>query len=407
MADSFVNWSGSIAFTPAEYAEPTDEEEVRQLVLRARDAAVPLRPVGAGHSSSPLVRTDGILVSLDRLAGLIDHDLAAHRSTVWAGTRLKSLGEGLYDAGLAMENLGDVDYQSVAGATATGTHGTGIQFGNLSTQVAGVRLITGTGDTLDISAEQHPDLLPAARLSLGALGVITRLTLDVRPRYGLRRRSWCAQVDWTLDHLAELQHTHRNMDFYWYPRSDLTQIRTLNHADQLTRKPPWADRRVPSSDPFARPREIQVGPTHETIPRHRELRFEEIEYTLPSEALPACFAEVRRRIKQRHRREAAWRVLVRTIAADDIFLSNAYGRATSTIACLQNNCLPYEDYFRDMEDIFRDYGGRPHWGKKHWLTARELRPLYPRWDDFQRIRRRLDPDGVFRTPYLARLLEEE
>jgi FAD/FMN-containing dehydrogenase len=387
MADSFVNWSGSVAFVPAEHAEPIDEEEVRRLVLRAREAAIPLRPVGSGHSSSPLVRTDGILLSLDRLSGLVEEDAPARRSTVWAGTKLSSLGEGLYDAGLAMENLGDVDYQSIAGATATGTHGTGVGFGNLSTQVAGVRLIAGTGETLDISAGQHADLLPAARLSLGALGVITRVTLDLKPRYALRRRSWCAHVDWTMDHLAELQHTNRNMDFYWYPRSDQTQIRTLNRAD--------------------RPADTRVGPPHETIPRHRELRFEEIEYMLPSEASPACFAEVRRRIRQRHRRDVAWRVLVRTIAADDIFLSNAYGRATTTIACLQNNSLPYEDYFRDMEDVFRDYGGRPHWGKKHWLTARELRPLYPRWDDFQAVRRRLDPDGVFRTPYLARLLTEE
>ncbi|MGC5322339.1 D-arabinono-1,4-lactone oxidase [Micromonospora arida] len=404
MGHEFVNWSGSLSFTPAEYAEPADEDEVRALVRRARQDGTPVRPVGSGHSSSPLVRTDGILLSLDRMAGVISD--RGNLATVWAGTRLNTLGEGLYDAGLAMDNLGDVDYQSIAGATATGTHGTGLRFGNLSTQVAGVRLVTGTGEILDIGADSNPELLPAVRLSLGALGVVTRVTLQVQPRYDLHRRSWCAPIDWTLDHLAELQHTNRNTDFYWYPRSDHTQIRVMNRADETPEQQVWALPRVPGSDPWAQPREVQVGPTHRTIPRHRELRFEEIEYMLPAEAFPACFAEVRRRIREQHRRVAGWRVLVRSIAADDIWLSNAYGRPTTTIACLQNTSLPYEEYFRDMEAVFRQYGGRPHWGKKHWLTARQLRPLYPRWDDFQALRRRLDPDGVFLSPDQIRLLEE-
>lgn len=404
MPRSFVNWSGSVSCTPANFAEPADETEVRDLVLRARTDGIKCRPVGSGHSSSPLVCTNGILISLNRLTGLISRD--GGTATVWGGTRLRELGEGLYDAGLAMDNLGDVDYQTIAGATATGTHGTGLRFGNLSTQVIGVRLITGTGDSLDITPEQNADLLPAARLSLGALGVVTRITLDVQPRYRLHRRSWCAHIDWTLDHLAELQHTNRNMDFYWYPRSDHAQIRVLNRVDRSPEKgrngAAWRSGHV--SQPA--PRESRVGPTHHTIPRHRELRFEEIEYMLPTEAFPACFAEIRRRIKERHRRYVGWRVLVRTVAADDIWLSTAYGRATVSIACLQNASLPYEEYFQDMEAVFRHYGGRPHWGKKHWLTARELRQLYPHWDDFQEVRRRLDPDAVFLTPELARLLDE-
>ncbi|GAB3852087.1 hypothetical protein GCM10029963_41010 [Micromonospora andamanensis] len=194
-----------------------------------------------------------------------------------------------------------------------------------------------------------------------------------------------------------MQHTNRNMDFYWYPRSDLTQIRTMNRADDAPEPPPGAHRMSGPSG-WHEPRDLEVGPTHRTIPQNRELRFEEIEYMLPSEAFPACFAEVRRRILTRHRRTVGWRVLVRSIAADDIWLSNAYGRPTTTIACLQNASLPYEEYFRDMEAVFRQYGGRPHWGKKHWLTANDLRPLFPRWDDFQAARRRLDPDGVFLTP---------
>jgi FAD/FMN-containing dehydrogenase len=388
------NWSGSLSFTPGELVDLMDETQAAELIARARETGRTLRPVGSGHSSSPLVRTDDTLVSVDRLTGIIDHDDQTHQVTVGAGTTLKDLGDALLSAGLAMDNLGDVDYQTIAGATATGTHGTGPRFGNLSTQVTAARLVAGTGETLDISAEQHPELFPAVRLSLGALGIITRLTLDVQPHFETERRAWCAPLDWTLEHRQELQNRHRNADFYWYPRSDLTQIRVLDRRDEVP-EPLW-------TGPL---RDQDAGSLHHQLPQDRDLRFEEIEYMLPSEAFDDCFAEIRRRILDRHRVGVAWRVLVRTIAADDIHLSNANGRATTTIACLQNNSLPYEEYFADMESVFLDHGGRPHWGKKHTLTAKELADLYPDWETFRQIRRRLDPDGVMLSPDLARLLE--
>jgi|HigsolmetaAR206D_1030411.scaffolds.fasta_scaffold03184_3 FAD/FMN-containing dehydrogenase len=395
MAREWRNWSGSLRFVPGEHAEPASEDEVRALVERARATGRTIRPVGSGHSSSPLVRTDGILLDLNRLTGLLAENQERRQATVGAGTRLRDLGEQLYDAGLAMDNLGDVDVQTVAGATATGTHGTGLRFGNLSTQIVGARLVTGTGETLEVSPTHNADLLPAVRLSLGALGVLTRITLRLSRVYELHRRTWCSHVDWTLANLEQLQRENRNMDFYWYPRSDQTQIRTLN---------------LVGHEPALRPptgyRESITGASHRNIPRHRELRFDEMEYMIPSAAFPDCFAELRRRIRDRHRRYVGWRVLVRTVAADDIHLSGAYGRPTTTVACLQNAGLPYDEYFADVERVFRQYGGRPHWGKKHSLTARELRPLYPAWDTFAEIRRRLDPDGVFLTPDLARLLEQ-
>jgi len=388
------NWSGGLRFTPREQAAPEDEDAVRTLVDRARRASTKLRPVGAGHSSSPLVRTEDVLVSLDRLASrTVQRHEEPHLATVSAAVPLGELGESLYETGLAMDNLGDVDVQSIAGATATGTHGTGLRFGNLSTQVAGVRVVTGTGEVLEISDRENADLLPAARLSLGALGVVTRMTLRLSPTYHLRRRNWCSSIAWTLDHLHQLQRQNRNMDFYWYPRTDTTQIRTLNRRGE-----------EPELTPAGEPRTIESGPSHRTIPRHRELRFEEIEYAIPSESFHSCFAEIRRRVLDRHRTGVAWRILVRTVAADDIWLSPAYGRPTTTIACLQNTSLPHREYFDDVEAVFREYDGRPHWGKRHSLTARELSRLYPQWERFQDIRRRLDPDEVFLAPDLAQLL---
>lgn len=396
MGREWRNWSGSLRFTPREQVAPADENALRALVDRARRTSTKLRPVGSGHSSSPLVRTDDVLVSLTGLARTVRRHEDPHLATVSAGASLGELGEALYEAGLAMDNLGDVNVQSVAGATATGTHGTGLRFGSLSTQVVGVRMVTGTGELLDISAEQNGDLLPAARLSLGALGVVTRMTLRLSPTYHLRRRSWCSSIAWTLEHLHQLQRQNRNMDFYWYPRTDTTQIRTLNLRGE-----------DPDPTPAGEPRTTETGPSHRTIPRHRELRFEEIEYAIPSEAFHACFAEIRRRVLNRHRAGVVWRILVRTVAEDDIWLSAAYDRATTTIACMQNSSLPHQEYFDDVEAVFRQHDGRPHWGKKHSLTARELRGLYPQWGRFAEVRRRLDPDDVFLTPDLARLLRDD
>ncbi|MBE1487983.1 D-arabinono-1,4-lactone oxidase [Plantactinospora soyae] len=396
MGRQWRNWSGSLRFTPREQVAPADEDALRALVDRARRTSTKLRPVGAGHSSSALVRTDDVLVSLTGLERSVRRHEDPYLATVSAGEPLGELGEALYEAGLAMDNLGDVDVQTIAGATATGTHGTGLRFGNLSTQVAGVRLVTGTGEVLDVCAERNASLLPAVRLSLGALGVVTRMTLRLGPTYHLRRRSWCSSIAWTLEHLHQLQRQNRNMDFYWYPRTDTTQIRTLNLRDD-----------EPAFTPAGEPRTTETGPSHRTIPRHRELRFDEIEYAIPSEAFHACFAEIRRRVLNRHRTGVAWRILVRTVAEDDIWLSTAYGRATTTIACIQNNSLPHREYFDDVEAVFRQHDGRPHWGKKHSLTARELRGLYPQWQRFADLRSRLDPDDVFLTPDLARLLRDE
>lgn len=395
MVEEWVNWSGSLRFTPGGYATPVDEEAVVDLVRRARESGTKLRPLGSGHSSSPLVRTDGILVDMGRFAGA-SRDTHPGQATVGAGTTLHALGEDLHSLGLAMANLGDVNYQTIAGASATGTHGTGRGLGSVSTMIAGARLVTGTGDVLDVSAEHNAELLPAVQLSLGCLGIVTQITQSLRPRFDLDRVSWCAPVGWTLEHLDELQRRNRNIDFYWYPRSDLAQIRTLNHAGQSSEMQP--------PGPW---REWESGPSHRIIPKHRTLKFDEMEYMIPSDAFAACFADVRRRIKDRHRANVGWRVLVRTIAADSIHLSGAQGRPTTTIACLQNASLGYEEYFADLEPVFREYGGRPHWGKKHSLTAKDLRPLYPQWDAFRQARHRLDPDNVFLTPDLARLLEEE
>jgi FAD/FMN-containing dehydrogenase len=371
---------------------PTSEEDVVALVRAARAAGRTLRPVGTGHSSSEILCTDSVLVR-GELSGIRSSDATAKEVTVGANTTLKDLGSALLEMGFAIHNYGDVDVQTVAGAVATGTHGSGRQLQNLATMLIGARVVTGTGEIAEYSIEMHSDILRALRVSLGTLGICTALRIRVLPAYELHRREWCTSVDAALSHLDELADRCRNLDFYWYPRSDEVKLRTLDEPGQL-----------PDSLPYARLVDDQCGPASKILPRTRELRFEEMEYAVPASAGPDCFREVRERMKARHRREVAWRVLYRLVRADDAYLSTAHGQDVATISLHHNAGLPFWDFFRDIEPIFRAHRGRPHWAKKHTLGAAELRPLYPQWDRFLDIQRRLDPDGVFMSPQLDALL---
>jgi FAD/FMN-containing dehydrogenase len=393
MAESWGNWSGSLRFSPGRIEEPRDEDAVAKLVGRAAAAGQTVRVAGAGHSSTPLVETDGILVSLRKLQGVVTHDLERHEATIRAGMTLHDAGRALLDRGLALPNLGDVDVQTVAGAIATGTHGTGVTFPNLATILIGGRLVAANGGVVAFSLEDDPDLVRAARVSLGALGVLTEMRLRLAPAYQLRRREWCAHIDDCLAHFNELAGANRNVDFYWYPRRDEAKIRTMSRPEDAV-----------ADLPFARLIEDETDWSNEIIAQTRDLKFDEMEYVLPAETGLSCFQEVRTRVKARWRSTVGWRVLYRTVAPDDAYLSPSHCRASVTISLHQNSGLPFWDYFRDIEPIFLAHGGRPHWAKKHTLRAEQLRPRYPLWDRFLDTRRRLDPDGVFLTPYLRDLL---
>lgn len=396
----FTNWSGSLSFTASRRSSPRTEDEVSDLVRQAAENGTGLRPVGSGHSSTPLVATSDELLSLEHLRGLVAHDANAELATVLPGTGLADLGAALADVGFAIENLGDVDYQAIAGAIGTGTHGTGERLGNLSSMLVGGRLVTGTGEIvpfgLDAREDADSELTRAAQVSLGALGVLTSMTVRVRPAYALRRRNFMTHIDWVFDHFDELAATYRHVDFYWYPRSDLAQVRVLDEPNNLE-----------SLQVAGRLKREAKGPSYEIIPNHREIEFDEMEYMLPREAGLATFREVRARVKAKHRANVAWRVLVRTIAPDRAMLSNTYERATMTIALLQNATLDHRAYFEDVEPIFLAHEGRPHWGKKHTRTAEHLAAMYPQWERFNEMRRNLDPCGVFLNDYLRSLLGEE
>jgi FAD/FMN-containing dehydrogenase len=388
----FVNWSGSLRFTPEVLAKPKSEKELATLVHDAAAAGRTVRVVGTGHSSMPLVETREVLVSLEKMKGLVSYDCDRSRATILPGMTVGEAGKALLDVGLAMHNTGDVDIQLLSGAISTGTHGSGFELPNLAWMLAGMRLVTGTGEVREYSVDTDPEFMNAARVSLGTLGIFSALTLQLCPAYTVKRREYFTTVDPALEHLDELIHGNRRFDMYWYPRSDEIKLRTANEVGRGMEDIPWA-KRVKDEE----------GWVSEVLPRHRDLRFDEMEYALPAEAGLACWKEVRKRVRKRHRQYVAWRVFFRTVAADETWLSPFYQRQSVTIAILQNVGLEYWSYFKDIEPIFRDHGGRPHWGKKHTLKAPELRPLYPRWDDFQRVRSELDPGGTYLNSYVKEL----
>jgi FAD/FMN-containing dehydrogenase len=383
------NWAGNVSCEPRVLCSAKSEADV---VAALRDAArdgVGVRVAGSGHSFSPLVATDGLLLSLDGLAGIARHEPEARRVWVRAGTKLHDLGPALHALGLALENLGDVDVQALGGALATGTHGTGRTLPNLSARVSGLRLLLADGSLRVIREEEEPELLAAARVSLGALGVVTAARIDCVPAYRLHERVERLPLEECLASLAERSSATRHFEFFWYPSRDLAEAKAI-HPTEL---PPEA---------VAGRKYERIGWSHEVLPSVREQRFVEMEYALPAEAGPDCFRAVRARMRERHA-EVVWPVEYRTLRADDAWLSTAHARETVTLSLHQDAALPWQEFFADLEPLFHAHGGRPHWGKRHGLSARELLPLYPRFDAFRRLAAELDPKRRFVNAHLAGL----
>jgi FAD-linked oxidoreductase len=349
--------------------------------------------------------------------------------SVRAGTTLKRLGQELFTEGLGQENLGDIDVQSLAGAISTGTHGTGRGLGNLSTQVEGLTLVSADGTVHELSLDTNPEMFQAARLSLGALGVIARVTLRVEPAYGLRYENRRMLLEDCLKDLEHMAGATRHFEFFWFPHSRRVHVKTLERTSGAIRHKTLATRfnetllenatfkllsetarLIPRLAPAISRFSIKAmrmtsgsGWSHEIFASPRLVRFHEMEYSVPSAEAPEVFNELKAWLDST-RFPVHFPVECRFVKGDDIWLSPAYGRDSAFIAVHAYNAMPYEEYFRAAEQIFLRHEGRPHWGKMHNLTAAELAPRYPRWADLLEVRSELDPAGLFLTPYLRALL---
>lgn len=382
-----------MVFTPGEICTPESEEQVCQLVKKAASEGKKVRVAGAGHSSSPLVRTNDYLLSLKHFQGVEDPDPKEHRATVPVGMTVKEAGKDLFRYGLAMHNTGDVDVQTLAGAISTGTHGTGVKLANLSAMLYGVRMVTGQGEIVELSRETDSEIMKALQVSLGTCGIFLKMRLQLEPVYQLYRKEYCVSLKDCMDNLEDLK-KNRNFDFYWYPRTDLCKIRIMNTEKD----------KMPHISYGSLELEWE-GPSYEILPRSREVKFDEMEYVLPQEKGIDCFYEVRKQVKEKFRKNVAWRLLIRTIKKDDALISPMSGRESMTISLHHNAGQRFWDYFRAIEPIFLKFGGRPHWGKKHTLKAEQLKELYPHWNQFQEARQKFDPENTFLTPYMHELFK--
>jgi L-gulonolactone oxidase len=422
---TWQNWAGNQHAHATTVARPADAAEVAELVRTAVATGQTVKPIGAGHSFTGAALTDGVRVDLSRLRGLVSVDPRDRLVRVRAGTHLHELNDLLAGHGLAMPNLGDVDRQTISGALATGTHGTGAGYGCLSTFVEALEVVTGLGEILRCSATEEPALFAAARVGVGAVGIVTEVTLRCAPAFVLRAQERPAPLAEVLDGLDEYVASNDHFEFFWLPYSQRTLVKSNNVAPvddaPLSRVRRWFDddfvqntafggvvrlaRAVPSLTPAllrtssrllsAR---VYTGRSDHVFITSRRVRFVEMEYGLPREALPEAFAGVRRVIEALPFK-VAFPVEVRFTAPDDIWLSHGYGRQNAYIAIHQFIGMPYEPYFRAVEAVCAPLGGRPHWGKLHYRSAADLAPAYPRFADFLGVRDRVDPQRVFANAY--------
>ncbi|MFG2747391.1 D-arabinono-1,4-lactone oxidase [Streptomyces xanthophaeus] len=426
------NWAGNVRATPARTVTPRSVGELQEAVRRAAEQGLRVKAVGTGHSFTAAAATDGVLVRPQALSGIREIDRAAGTVTVAAGTVLKDLNLALAAEGLSLTNMGDIMEQTVAGATSTGTHGTGRDSASIAAQIRALELVTADGQLLKCSEKEHPEVFAAARIGIGALGVVTSLTFAVEPVFFLTAREEPMGFDRVTaefdQHFAENEH----FEFYWFPHTGNCNTKR-NNRSQGPAAPPgavsaWIEdellsngvfqaanslgRAVPAAIPsIARIASRALSArTYTDIPYKvftspRRVRFVEMEYALPREHVVEALRELKA-VVDRSGLRISFPVEVRTAPADDIALSTASGRETAYIAVHMYKGTPYQAYFTAAERIFTEYGGRPHWGKVHTRDAEYFARVYPRFGEFTGLRDRLDPDRLFGNDYLRRVLGE-
>ncbi|MGW2021134.1 D-arabinono-1,4-lactone oxidase [Streptomyces decoyicus] len=429
-AGPWRNWAGNVTARPARSVAPASTEELAAAVRAAAEDGLTVKAVGSGHSFTPAAATDGLLVRTDRLTGIRRVDREAGTVTVAAGTPLKRLNETLAAHGLSLANMGDIMEQTVSGAAATGTHGTGRDSASIAAQITALELVTADGSALTCSAEENPDVFAAARLGLGALGVVSELTFAVEPEFLLTAREEPMAFDEVTDRFDELVAENEHFEFYWFPHTGSCNTKR-NNRSQGPAAPPgkvsgWVEDELLSNGvfqlvctigravPAAIPGIAKISSralsarTYTDIPYKvftspRRVRFVEMEYALPRAAAVAALGELKALV-ERSDFKVSFPVEVRTAPADDITLSTASGRDTVYLAVHMYRGTPFEAYFAAAERIMTAHDGRPHWGKLHTRDAAYLADAYPRFGEFTAVRERLDPERRFANAYLRRVL---
>jgi len=431
-AARWQNWGRSESVTPVERRRPTSVDEVSAIVRSARERGLRVKPVGTSHSFSGIAVAPGIQLDMSGLTGVVASD--GHNVTLGAGTVLHDLPPLLGPLGLALQNMGDIDVQTISGATSTGTHGTGADFGGIATRISGATLVTGSGDILDINRATNSELLPAVAVGLGALGVLVDLTIECVPSFAMNLVERPEPLETVLAEWQQRIDESDHFEFYWFAHTDVAATKTSTRLPGDARLAPlhpvrrWVDdslvantlysattafqrsfpRTTPAINRFSAKlwgnREF-TDHSHNTFATERRVRFREMEYAIPQDQVPAALREIEAVI-ERKGWTISFPIEVRAAAADDLWMSTASGRKTGYIAVHRHYRENPTEYFAAVEEIMKAHEGRPHWGKMNTRTAADLAPVYPHFGDFVSVRDRLDPDRVFANPYLERVLGE-
>ncbi|QOV35029.1 FAD-binding protein [Streptomyces ferrugineus] len=424
------NWGGNVAARPAREVTPASVEELSAAIGRAAEDGLKVKAVGSGHSFTSIAATDGVLIRPQLLTGIRDIDRDAMTVTVEAGTPLKRLNLALAREGLSLTNMGDIMEQTVSGAASTGTHGTGRDSGSIAAQIKGLELVTADGSVLACSEKENPEVFAAARIGLGALGVVTAVTFAVEPVFLLTAREEPMPFARVLAEFDELWAENEHFEFYWFPHTGSTNTKRNNRSagpekpvgrlagwveDELLSNgvfqvAQWVGRAAPATIPtIARISSRALSArTYTDIPYKvftspRRVRFVEMEYAVAREAVVDVLRELKTMVDRSGLR-VSFPIEVRTAPADDITLSTASGRDSAYIAVHMAKGTPYQRYFTAAERIFTAHEGRPHWGKVHTRDAEYFAHVYPRFGEFTALRDRLDPDRLFQNDYLRRVL---
>lgn len=439
----WANWAGDQRCRPARVLAPRSREELAEAIGAAAAAGEKVKVTGSGHSFTEAAMTEATMVRLDALRGVLDADPASGLVKVGAGTVLRDLNGELAALGLGLENMGDIDAQTLAGAISTGTHGTGAGFGNISARVEALEMVLADGSVRELGAVGaagepgagggSPDdaaLLRAARVGVGALGAISAVTLRCFPAFTLRREDSAHRLSEVLDRFDEYAERNDHFELFTFPYSDRALVLERNRTaaapqpksrvvallnDVLLEN--WAleamaatgkrwPRTIPALARFAGL--VATGTNNQDrsdriFVNQRNVRFTEMEYAVPRADGPSAVRRVVEWVRA-NRYPVFFPIEVRVAAGDDASLSTAHERDTAYIAVHQYRGMEWRPYFEAVEAIMNDYEGRPHWGKRHFQTAATLAPRYPQWSEFQQARNTLDPRRTFANPYTDRVL---
>ena len=423
------NWAENQSCSPDGIFTPINEEELLYSVRHAIKENQKVKAVGTGHSFTGTALTDGYLIDLSKYDKILSVDPNLNQVTVQVGKKLEHLSPELWDHGLAMSDLGDIAYQSVAGAISTGTHGTGLTFGCLATQVVAARVITGEGEIVECSMVERPDLLRAAVVGVGAAGLLSTVTLQLEPAFNLHAQEVMLPFQEVLDQQDQFIIDNEHFEYFCVPGMDQAFTKRNNRTSlpvtEFSKWQKWFEeefsynylRRLAIAANKVSPRlaalignslpsgtrEDYVDRSYSVFTSERKLKFIEMEYFIPREFAREALQRVLDFV-EKSGLEISMPIEVRWAQADDIPLSMCSGRDTASIAIHVRQHEAFEPYFVPVETIMRDYGGRPHWGKMHFQTAETLAPLYPKWEEFQLARKELDPLGLYSNVYIDRVL---